>query len=73
MSAISNHPNTIGVSKRTITSELGDNDSDCYEVTLWYTTYIKDSKETNVSKTNLGTASMNQVRFWLQPAEGMCG
>ena len=39
-SALSNDLNTTSVSKWTITSEVGDNDSDCYEVTLWYMTYV---------------------------------
>ena len=71
-SAVRSGPNIVGGSKWTIMSELGDDDTECYEVTLWYMTYITDSRASSEMNARPKTASMNQVRFWLQPAEGMC-
>ena len=69
-SAIRSHDmaRTDSLSKWSMTSELGEDNIGCYEVTLYYLTYSQGSLEPdNISK----PVSVSNVHFWLQPAGGL--
>jgi hypothetical protein len=62
---------TLNLSKWSITAELGDDNPECYEVTLYYLTFVELPSGTETPSQSPQPVSVSKVHFWLQPDKGL--